>query len=185
MALGPELLERAQILLVYAGGILVYALMVAALYKVLSRRIMFYSQAVGGRIVPRTALYLATFPLISFGFFLILAESLLFMAPRKDPLEVFTIAMAIVLAVRVCAYVSEHASEDLAKTLPLGLLGVFLVTDEVTSLGDSLQKMLRIQDHFETIALFFGIVVAVEFTLRILRVIYTTTAKPKRVEGAT
>lgn len=177
MAITPETWDQVEVLLVYAAGILLYALVIAALYRVLARRIMFYSQQKGGRIVQRTALYIVTFPFVSFGFFLVLAESLLFMAPEKDPLSVFTVAMAIVLAVRVAAYISEHAAEDLAKTLPLGLLGVFLVTDEVTSLTDSFQKMQRILDYPETIGVFFGVVVAVEVVLRVFRLVFNATER--------
>ena len=179
MAVSPETWQNVKALLVYAGGILVYALLVTGFYKILSRRIMFYSQTRQGRIVPRTALYIVTFPFVSFGFFLLLAEALLFMGrPDAEPLHVITIAMAIVLAVRVSAYVNEHASEDLAKTLPLGLLGVFLVTGEFTNVRTSIDKMLQITDHLETIGIFFGILVAVEILLRIFRLIYNATQKP-------
>jgi hypothetical protein len=181
MALSPETVDRVEVLLVYAVGILVYSLLVAGFYRVLSRRIMFYSQQRGGRIVQRTVLYALTFPFVSFGFFLLLSEALLFMSsPAREPLHVFTVAMAIVLAVRACAYINETTSEDLAKVLPLGLLGVFLITGEVQSLSASLAKMVEIVDHLETIGAFFAIVVGVEALLRILRAIGTSIKPAKR-----
>jgi hypothetical protein len=163
-----------EVLALYAAGILAYGLVVNFFYQILSHRAM-WARREGEQVVhtpARTLAYLVLFPLVSFAFFLILAESLLFMsAPGRDPMLTFTLSMAIVLAVRVAACFNEPTSHDLAKLLPLGVLGVFLVTGAVSDLETSLQQMLVIRDYWNIIAAFFGVVVATEFLLRGYRAI--------------
>jgi hypothetical protein len=164
-----ELWQTVEVLFIYAGGIAVYALVVNVFYQILSHRTMF-GRRVGGTRVPtfgRFLLYVATFPVITFAFFLVLTLALLFLsAADTEPLIVFTTAMAIVLAVRVLAYINQAASHDVAKMLPLGLLGVFLVTQQVTSFADSAQNVFEGLVQWRTVAAYFAVVVVVEFTLR-------------------
>ncbi len=155
-----------------AFGILGYALVVNAFYQVISRRIMFGRKLRDGRIVlgdgKHAVAYIATFPLISLAYFLLLSMALLFLGgSERDPLVIFTTSMAILAAVRIAAYVSEPASHDLAKMLPLGLLGVFLVQQEFTSFVAALRQMFTIVDHFAVVAVYFGFVVFLEFGLRL------------------
>lgn len=171
-----------NVLLAYAFGILVYGLAVNALYQVLSHRVMLGRKEGQTRVATpgRRFLYFLLFPLVSFTFFLILAAALLFMSSGStSATTIFTIAMAVVMAVRIAAYFSEATSHDLAKTLPLGLLGVFLVIGDVKSLTDSLQRLWQIVDEWPTIATFFIIVVAVEFLLRGYRAVLVSMRRKR------
>lgn len=114
-----------------------------------------------------------TFPLLSFAFFLVVAGSMFFVGSftgdqRLGPSEVMTIAMAVVLAVRVCAYFSETAAVDLAKTMPLTMLAVVLVTNGVSDLRESLSNLGAFRDEATLLGLYFFIVVFVEFALRLV-----------------
>lgn len=157
---------------IYAAGIAVYTLVVGGLYGLLAQRVMFGRKNGDARETTkgRTFLFVLLFPLVSFAFFLIVAASLLFLSSSASstlaPLEVFTISMATVLAIRLCAYANESVAHELAKIMPLGLLGVILVTNKVTSFGDSIAQLGKILEHADVVALYFVVVVVVELLLR-------------------
>ncbi len=73
--------------------------------------------------------YFLLFPLLTFSGFLIFALSLfLLIKPTSVAVEsnILFIAIVIVCTIRVSAYVHEAMAEDLAKLVPLALLGAFL-----------------------------------------------------------
>jgi len=73
------------------------------------------------------ALYGAVFPFVAYLWFCVLVVLLAFLYNTKGPDELLLIAMAVLTAVRVTAYYDESLSRDIAKILPYGLLGIFLV----------------------------------------------------------
>lgn len=168
--------DAVETLSLFAGGILVYALLVNFFYQRLDKRVMFGKAGPDGKVrvggPGRGFIYLIFFPFFSLLYFLLLSAALLFLGGQdQSPIHVFTLAMAIVLAVRVAAYFSESAAHDLAKMLPLGLLGVVLVTSKVLDLVSSVEKMLEIFDHLDVVAVYFGIVVIAEYLLRTIYLI--------------
>jgi FtsH-binding integral membrane protein len=172
--------DPINVLLAYTVGILAYGLVINLFYQVLSHRVMLGRKQGKDRVATgaRSFAYVIMFPLISFAFFLLLSGALLFLSSgSKSPQTIFTIAMAVVLAVRVAAYFSEATSHDLAKLLPLGLLGVFLVTGEVSTLADSLAQMGEIFRSWQLVLTFFVIVVFAEYLLRAFRALYRATQR--------
>ncbi len=163
--------DAIETLTIFGGGILVYALLVNFFYQIISKRVMFGGTSVDGEVRVggplHGFLYLIMFPAFSFAFFLLLSVALIFLGPNdQDSRLIFTLAMAVVLAVRVAAYLSEATSHDVAKMLPLGLLGVVLVTAELGNFRDSVQRLGEMWDHIGLVALYFGIVVVTEYMLR-------------------
>ena len=157
---------------VYGVAIALYTLAVAILYVPMGTRMMF-ARRFGERRVATPArrfAYVVTFPFMSFLFVLVIAISMLFMAKFSTNAlttrEVLTLAMAVVLAIRVCAYFSETAAADLAKVMPLSMLAVVLVTNGVSDLQDSLENLRAIDDDPLLHLLFFVVEVIVEFVLR-------------------
>jgi hypothetical protein len=170
-------------LAVYGVGIALFTLTVALLYVPLGTRMMF-ARRFGDRHVmtrARRFAYVLLFPLMSFAFFLVIALSMLFMSDVSSGLlgtrQVLTISMGVVLAVRFCAYFSETAAVDLAKTMPLSMLAVTLVTNGFADLRDSLENLKAFDDDPTLLGLFFVIVVVVEF---VLRVVYEILGRPAR-----
>ncbi|MHB1260842.1 MAG: hypothetical protein ACYC2H_03915 [Thermoplasmatota archaeon] len=170
-------------LAVYGVGIALYTLAVAVLYVPLGTRMMFARRFGERRVATRARrfAYVLLFPLMSFLFFLVIAASMLFMSDVSDgllgPREVLTISMGVVLAIRVCAYFSETAAVDLAKTMPLSMLAVALVSNGFSDLRESLQNLRALDDDLTLLALYFLVVVVVEFTLR---VVYEVLGRPNR-----
>lgn len=170
-------------LVVYGAGIAFFTLAVAILYVPMGTRMMF-AKRFGERHVASTGrrfLYVLLFPLVSFLFFIVIASSMLFMSHAAnteiDEPEIMTIAMAVVLAIRIAAYFSETAASDLAKVMPLSMLAVVLVTNGFGDLRDSLGRLSAFVEHATLLGLFFVIVVLTEF---LLRIIYELLGRPNQ-----
>ena len=182
MGLLAEHADDLASLAVYAVGIALYTLAVAVLYVPMGTRLMF-ARRVRERYVAtmsRRLAFVLLFPFVSFLFFLVISASMLFMdnfsAGNLAPREVMTIAMAAVLAVRVCAYVSETAAADLAKVMPLSMLAVVLVTNGVADLRQSVQNLGAFTQEPALLGIYFLIVVVVEY---VLRVAYELMGRPQ------
>lgn len=165
-AQGPAI----ETLALHGAAILVYALVVNTFYQIISRRVMFGGRRVGGVVRLQGPLHgflrLLAFPLVSFAFFLVLSMALLFMGDGQSPALTITLSMAVVLAVRVAAYVNESTSHDVAKMLPLGLLGVLLVRADAADFARSIRQLEGLVDEAALVGLYFGVVVVVEVVLR-------------------
>lgn len=163
----------------YAAGIAAFAILVALLYVPMGTRLMF-AKRFGERAIAtpgRRFLYVLFFPLVSFAFFLLVAGTLFAFGGDLLPTKILVISMATVLAIRVTAYFSETGAQEVAKVMPLGLLGYFLVTDEVQKISEVFDNILSLFDHLDLIFIFFGVVVVVEF---LLRAIYEVAGRPAR-----
>ncbi|MFO1532311.1 MAG: hypothetical protein ABR562_01210 [Thermoplasmatota archaeon] len=172
----------------YAVGIAAFTLAVTALYLPMGTRLMF-AKRFGERAVAtpgRRFLYVLLFPIVSFAFFLLVAATLIvFSNPditgstqfALTPEYILVISMAMVLAIRISAYFHEEGAQELAKVMPLGLLGFMLVTNRIDKLGEALGNMSQLLDHVPLIVVFFVVVVVVEF---LLRAIYELAGRPGR-----
>ncbi len=163
--------EAIESLGIIAGGILVYGLIVNLFYQIISKRVMFAAKTYDGRDhvggPGRGFVYLMMFPLVSFAYFLVLSFALLFLGgEHQSPQQVITLSFAVVAAVRTAAYFSEATSHDVAKMLPLGLLGVILVQAEFQSARESVGQLKNFFDHSDLVILYFAIVVVLEYALR-------------------
>ena len=161
--------ESVEAFLVYAAGILVYALVVNAFYQLMSKRVMFASGR-GSALVHGTLNglgYYVLLPLVSFAFFITLCLSLLFLGgPEQPAVHVITLSFALVAAVRIAAYFSEPTSHDVAKMLPLGVLGAVVAQSQFSTLAQSASRMADLFDHPSLIGFYFLVVVLLEFLLR-------------------
>jgi hypothetical protein len=190
--------ESLTLLGLYAAGIAAFAIAVALLYVPMGTRLMF-AKRFGERAVAtpgRRFLYVLFFPLVSFAFFLLVAATLFAFggadgtadglpageaqqALQEARIKILVISMAMVLAIRVTAYFTETGAQEVAKVMPLGLLGYFLVTDQVDRISEVFDNVLALfdGDNLALIGIFFAVVVVVEF---LLRGIYELAGRPNR-----
>jgi hypothetical protein len=77
------------------------------------------------------------------------------------------ISMALLAAIRICAHYSESLAEDVAKTVPLSLLALFLVDMTLIQFDDFWTKMRTIPTIWETLIVYFAVIVVLELLLRL------------------
>lgn len=189
-ALGPlafwEGYERELLTLaLYAVGIALYALLVGLFYQTLSKR-----NLVDPALKPKgpgATGFLFVFPLVSFGMFLVLSIGLFFLAksipsvPEPQRVrDILLLSMAVVAGVRVAAYISERAAEDLAKLVPLGLLGVLLVDPGYLSVSTPFERLALLPTLLGLILRYLLALVALELLLRLFWVLLGRPRRDRR-----
>lgn len=167
-------------LLIFAATIALYAIIVGKFYKRLSKREPFTrnlgnssekSQGIISRFISGTIYlckYIFIFPIITFLWFLFLAIFLFFLSRTQAVESVLFISVAVVIAIRMAAYVDEDISVDLAKMLPLGMLGVFLVDPTVFSKELLIEKLTELGRLIPLSLGYFYVMIFFELFLKIL-----------------
>lgn len=166
--------------LTLAVGIALYAILVGTFYTKLSKKVLHEVNIrdhlgnlegpfqVVAEIVSFVLHYTLVFPLISFLWFVVLSVLLYLLSGTLTLDNVFLLAVSVVAAIRISAYYNEDIAVDVAKLLPLALLGVLLV-DPTHFTADTVQ--IRLEQLFAAIPQFLpflGLVIGMEWTLRIL-----------------
>lgn len=169
-----------QSLLIYAVGIAAYTMLVFGFFcNNVSRRDAFRvfkaREGFGGRLV-RFFESALLFPSMSFLFFAVLAVSLFLLAkPTQSTSLILILSMSVVVGVRVTAFASEGAASDLAKLLPLSLLGVLLVDPTYASLSNTWARFRDVPGLMPVLGRYFVLFLLLEATLQGVRRIASGT----------
>lgn len=162
-----------QSLMIYAVGIALYTMLVFGFFcHNLSRRDAFH--LVTKQEKPHRFLrFLESafiFPVMSFLFFGVLAASLFLLAkPTQSTSLILILSMSVVVGVRVTAFVNENAAQDLAKLLPLSLLGVLLVDPSYASLSNTWARFGELPGLLPVLGRYFVLFLLLEATLQAAR----------------
>jgi hypothetical protein len=176
-------LEHVIPLAAYIGAIVVFSVFIFTFYKFFARKEMFELNLTQYNLsrhpflstVYHVFLYLLEyaiiFPLVTFAWFLLISISIGIVTENVNPERVFFISMAVAGAVRMTSYYHQNLSEDLAKTLPMALLGVFIVQSDVMSYQNSLDVIKALPVYIPMLLYYLAFVVLLEFSLRITHAI--------------
>jgi len=162
--------QELQTLAIYGIGIAVYTALVFTFYQALSKRKPAHlrisdMQGWPGRI-GRTIERALLFPVVSFLYFAVLATALFVLVKAgSSTQQLLLIAMAVVVGVRVTVYLSEGMSNDLAKLVPLSLLGVTLVDPGYLKLSDAWVRLGEATKLWPLLARYFLLFIALEAVL--------------------
>ena len=111
------------------------------------------------------------FPFITFIWFLILGGFLLFLSKSHDVAQIFLMSMSIIATSRISAYYNENLAIDVAKLIPLALLGVFIVDPTYFSIQATINKFILIPSFTHLIIQYLIAIVILEFVLRTINLI--------------
>lgn len=112
--------------------------------------------------------YLIVFPIITFIFFGAFALAMLFLA-KEQPLEsVLLISITVIAATRVMAYYNEEASQELAKIIPIVLLGAYLTTPSFFSVELVMERVAQMPAFLNRIGGFIIYTLVLEISLKIM-----------------
>jgi hypothetical protein len=158
-----------------ALGIAVYGIIIGTFYKNFSKEKFFELKRKKGEglideglhLLAFIAKYTFAFPLITFVWFMFLTLFLVFLG-TQGAAEVMYIAIAVVAATRITAYWDEEISEDLAKLLPIALLGYFLGNPSVLDAAVFEHKFFEITQVLPLSIPYFTYIIALEWSLRAL-----------------
>lgn len=163
--------RELQTLLIYGIGIALYTALVFAFYQNLSKRKPFHSEKKKGWW-GKTVYFLESalvFPVMSFFYFAVLAMALFLMAKSQTTQQILLVSMGVVVGVRVTSYLSEKMSNDLAKLVPLGLLGVLLVDPGYLSLETTWARIFEAANATHILGRYFLLFIALEAAMGAIR----------------
>jgi len=161
-------------LLYLAISIAIYSILIWHFYRFIARRDIF---KLSTKKYVRAIAFLKygfLFPLVAVGFFAGFALMLLFLAKDLEIATVLSTSFAIIVAIRITAYYNEGLSKDVAKLLPLVLLGVFLVDPSYFRWSDIISKIDSLPEFFTVCIQFILLIMIAEW---ILRVVLTTVRR--------
>ena len=92
-------------------------------------------------------MYGGIFPVLAYPWFCVLVILLAFMYNSKTPDDLLFISVAVLAAVRVTAYHNPDLARDIAKILPFGMLGVFLINLGDFDYGKSITLLEQAATH--------------------------------------
>jgi hypothetical protein len=157
-------------LIVFVTGMVIYSVFVFKFYKFISRRNIFSrerGEASGLKKVFYALEYIFLFPVIAFLWFLVIAILLSMLSEVLRIGNIFMIAMATMVTIRICAYYNEDLSRDIAKLIPFALLAVFLLEISKISLSVPFLILAQIPLIANTLVYYFIFAVFLEIFLRL------------------
>ncbi|MBC8281076.1 MAG: hypothetical protein H8E48_09855 [Chloroflexi bacterium] len=172
--------DQLEPVAIYILGMALYALFIFKFYQFVASKDIFgldvskYEQArfKAARVFLHLTLYVAKylfiFPLVAFFWFAAITIMLSFLASDQDFREILLIAMAVVGTIRICAYITEDLSRDLAKMLPFGVLAFVIIELSSFDAADSLDVLKQADDNREAILYYLGFTIALELALRVI-----------------
>lgn len=172
----------------FSIGIVVYGVFIFHFYRFIAKKDMFSLnieqrlrsgkfKSSGEKVSasPRIIAYIATnmfiFPIVIFVWFLVYSIFMFFLAQEMSVQTVFLVSSSLVISVRIAAYYNEDLARDLAKLLPLVLLGIFLLSPTFFSLDEIAPRLMEIPNFIIQIASFLVVAITIEIILSILYLI--------------
>jgi len=82
--------------------------------------------------------------------------------------QILLSAMAIIVGIRVTAFITEKVSTDLAKLIPMGLLGVVIIQPGYLGLGATANHIGRAFDMWPLLVRYFATFLVLEMIMHSL-----------------
>lgn len=180
-----EAVASSKPLILFIIGMFLYSLFIFKFYRFLATRDIFklnlaqYSKSKWETLEDIIAFgfyileHLIIFPLFVFFWFLVLSVFIAMLSREQNINLILTISMTVVATVRIATYYSEELAREIAKTLPLALLGIFIVSGLSSFNIENITVIITaLSIKWKTILYYLLFTVCVEFFLRILLFIY-------------
>ena len=167
-------------LLSFIVGVVLYSLFIFKFYKFIGTRDIFpvdLERFSGQRFafVKKLAtsfgsliFYLIISPLLIFFWFVVFVGFLVFLSKGQSIEIILLMAMTLVASIRIMSYINEEMAYDVAKMIPLAILGLFIIDAGFFNLEASLATLQTIPDYLTIIVYYLGFTILLEFVLRLL-----------------
>ncbi len=176
-------LSNIKPLVILIIGVVIYSIFIFKFYRFLAKRDILklelhkHSEKFGSaknffHVIFYLIENMIFIPILIFVWFAVLTILLLVISTTQAPEAVVITAIALVAAVRICAYYNEELARELAKIVPLTLLGLFLIENIAAfSLDSSFNSAKQIIYLWQPMLYYLIFVVAVEIILRIIQLV--------------
>jgi hypothetical protein len=177
-------------LFIYTILIAIYGIFIWVFYKSVSKRDMFRLEIRDTRKAWQKRIihiikYVIAFPVLIFIWFAALTIILLFLSKTQSTETILLISMALIAATRISSYYKEELSQEMAKILPLAVLGIFVVEPTFFSLQITISRFYEIPGLTALLANYLLFAIVLEFVLRVwvtLKTRFTTYRTNKKLK---
>jgi hypothetical protein len=166
-----QAISTLQPLVLFVIGMIIYAVFIFKFYKFVGAKNVFKpisKDATKLRKVLHGLDYIFFYPIIAFFWFLVMSVLLTMLSQTVAIGNIFMAAMATIVTVRIVSYYSEELSREIAKLVPLALLGLMLLDISRLSVEAPLTAILQLPSSAPTLFYYFIFLVIVEFALRLV-----------------
>jgi len=187
-----EFYSTAKPLLFFIVGVTIYSIFIFRFYKFFSRRDIFKleeSEAGPGfagfirffaRVSSHAMQNLVLIPILVFFWFAVLTILLIFLSKNETIARIMISSISIIGSVRITSFYNEELAQELAKLVPLVLLGVYIVEASYFSFEKSLSFVAELPMHWKEFIYYLVIVVGIEFVMRTMQ--FTFKFKTKELK---
>ncbi len=176
-----EALGVIKPLILYAIGIFLYTYIVYKMYKIVARKNIFKLElrkyAYGKERIKnmmKIGLYviehLILFPLLIIVWFLLFSGLLTLVIGDQTITTILLISMAVVTAARIGAYVKEEMAQEISKTIPMAILGIFILRSRSFNLDNTWSLIEQIPAHWDIIAYYLLFSAGIEIIARLFTI---------------
>ncbi|MFA5050000.1 MAG: hypothetical protein WC501_03250 [Candidatus Micrarchaeia archaeon] len=168
-------------LLMFTFSVAIYAILIYLFYKFVSRRDVFgfdisqYKKKKSKEIFPKIFNFVLSilkygliFPVIVFIWFAGFSVMLFVFSKSLNIDQILILSITVVSAIRILSYVKEELAADVAKLLPLTLLGVFLSNPDFFSFYLLDQRIYLLGAFVKDIIHFLLFCILLEWILRVI-----------------
>ncbi len=166
-----QALTTLQPLVLFVIGMIIYAVFIFKFYKFIGSKNVFKpisKDATQFRKLLHGLDYIFFYPIIAFFWFLVMSVLLTMLSQTVAIGNIFMAAMATIVTVRVVSYYSEELSREIAKLVPLALLGLLLLDISRLSVEAPLTAIMQLPSSAPTLFYYFIFLVVIEFALRLV-----------------
>ncbi len=180
-------------LILFTGVIVLYSLLIFYFYKFLAKKNIIelnlgshnkYETGAVFKIVATIFYvleYVIILPFITFLWFAILSILLVVLSEGLLIEVALLISAALISSVRITSYISEDLSRDLAKMLPLTLLGVALTRPGFFDMSALITRFSEIPMLFSDIFYYLVFIIVVELIMRFYEIFETSVMNREKV----
>ena len=111
--------------------------------------------------------YVFIFPLFTFLWFVLFVACLRLLSDKKDIQDIMILGIVLISAIRIASYVHQKMAEDMAKLLPLTLLGGIILNPSFITLNAQLSDLYILQSQLLSFAKYFLFIIVLELILKI------------------
>ncbi|KKW29268.1 MAG: hypothetical protein UY71_C0001G0078 [Parcubacteria group bacterium GW2011_GWB1_52_7] len=115
-----------------------------------------------------------------FFWFAVLTILLIFLSKNETIARIMISSISIIGSVRITSFYNEELAQELAKLVPLVLLGVYIVEASYFSFEKSLSFVAELPMHWKEFIYYLVIVVGIEFVMRTMQ--FTFKFKTKELK---
>ena len=155
----------------YTVAIAIYVMLVWNFYRFIAKKDIFIFKGEKKEEVPSWVLmmmYIIVFPVMTFFAFLFFSMMLIFLAKEQALGQILLISVTLIASIRIASYYHEDLARDLAKMIPLALLGIFLVDPSYYSVDIVIERLYTLPSMAAVILRYLLFVIILEWLLRIL-----------------